>query len=562
MKKFVVPALVGLLATVLPVSGFAPQVPTAVAAGVPNGASAYTPITPTRFADTRTDMGSFGFDRLGPTTIRVQITGRFGVPAGATAVVLNIASVAATGAGFVTAYPAGAPRPLAASLNVDQAGRIVANLTTVRLSAGGAVELYSNVAMDLVVDVAGTYAAVTGPVTAGRLVTFAGGAQRAYDSRTVGARLGPRQTKVVDLSVVGVPADAIAVAINLAAVDANPGFWTAYPSGNTLPIASSLNLDTAGQTRNSQGIVQMSPGTDSISVYTYGGGDLVVDVVGWFTGSTGPSSTDGLFVSTTPTRVLDTRDTFTLAPWGDTTIEFASQPPAGMSVAAVAMNIAIAEPWYVGFVTAYPAGVTRPGTANLNITAFDQIISNHAIVRNGTRGIALYTQNGTHMIVDVAGWYLGTPEDSTLPTPTIPTYDPTWAVNISAPTAPINVGVGYGPNIDAVINRGVAGLWTGLGGLGQPDQNVFFAHRTSHGGPFRYLNNMPVGSTFTITGANGVKFRYLVQRVDVIWPTASILLDIIHHTPGFTATLVACHPAGSTKYRLMVTGRLIGASLT
>lgn len=568
MKKFVFPAalstvlslVLGLLAGVVPWATAGLGVPFASAATVPVGASTYTPVAPTRFADTRSEFGATGFTRTGTTSIRVQITGRFGVPVGATAVVLNIASVNAVGSGFVTAYPAGTTRPTAASLNVDEPNRIVANLTTVQLSAGGAVDLYSNVAMDLVVDVAGTYAAVTGAAKAGRLVTIGGGAQRVYDSRTAKARLAPGATQVVDLAVTGVPDDAIAVAINLAAVDGNPGFWTAYPTGNPLPLASSLNLDTPGQTRNSQGIVRLNPGTKSINVYSYGGGDLVVDVVGWFTGATAAESTDGLFVPNAPTRVLDTRDTFAQSPWGNTTIEFSSQAPAGLSVGAVAMNIAITDPWYVGFVTAYPAGVARPGTANLNITAFDQIISNHSIVRNGTRGVALFTQNGAQMIVDVAGWYLGTPDASTLPIPAIPTYGPSWATAINAPNLGLAVPVGYGTNITAVINSGVAALWAGYGNLGLADHNVYFAHRTSHGGPFRYIDRLAVGARFTIRGNDGVDYLYLVLRADVIWPTASILIDIVTHSGPYTATLVACHPPTSTKYRLAITGRLIGAS--
>ena len=555
MKKSVVPVLIGLILALVPWPAVAPP---AVASSAPPGASAYHPITPNRLADTRAEMGAHGFTRTGPSTIRVQVTGRAGIAGGATAVVLNVASVDAAAAGFVTAYPAGSPRPLAASLNVDAPGRIVANLTTVRLSADGAVDIYSNVAMDLVVDVAGTYSPADGPVAAGRLVTIPGGARRAYDSRTTKARLGPGGTQIVDLSPAGVPADAVAVAINLAAVDGDAGFWTAYPTGDSLPLASSLNLDGVRQTRNSQGIVRLNPGTRSISVYSYGGGDLVVDVVGWFTGSNAPASLDGLFVPTAPTRVLDSRDSSTYAPWGATTLEFETRVPAGISAAAVAMNIAITEPWNVGFVTAFPAGVSRPLAANLNVTALDQIISNHAIVRNGSRGVSLYTQNGAHMIVDVAGWYLGAPDASVLPVPTIPTFDPTWAIAIRAPGL-VAVDVGYHRNINTVLDRGMAGLWSGSGRLGAPDTNIFFAHRTSHGGPFRSIDRLTAGTTFEVVGEDGAIYTYLVTRTNIIWPTSTHLFHALAGAGEFTTTLVACHPPGSTRYRLTITGRLIGA---
>lgn len=554
MKKLVLPVLAGLVMSVVPLASVAVR-----AASVPAGASAYTPIAPTRIADTRAESGSFGFERIGPTTIRVKVTGRTGVPSTATAAVLNIASVNAAAAGFLTAYPAAAARPLAASLNVDMPDRIIANMVTVRLGADGSVDLYTNVPMDLVVDLAGTYAAVTSDVRAGRLVTIAGGARRALDTRDASQPFAVGERRTVDISGVGVPADATAVVVNLAAIDAGIGYWTAFPSGDALPLAASLNIDDPGQTRNAQGIVRLNPGARTFDVFSQSGGHLAVDVVGWYTGDSSPSSTDGLFVPNSPTRQLDTRDSFALSPWGGTTVEFATGSTVPVPVAAVAMNIAIANPWYVGFVTAHPAGLPRPLAANLNITAFDQIISNHAIVRVGTRGIALFTQNGTHMIADVTGWFLGAPDTSTVPAPAIPVHGPTTATSVWG-GAIGGVPIRSGRNINTIVDQGVAALWAGYGTLGTYDHNVYFAHRTSAGGPFRNLHQMAVGSQFVLVGADGVEYVYLVVRLDVILPTPSVLLDIVINAAPITATLVACHPPHSVKYRIAVTGRLIGAN--
>jgi hypothetical protein len=527
---------------------------------VPAGASAYRAVSPSRLADTRPEAGGLGFTRLSPNTIRVAVAGRGGVPSDASAAVLNIASVNAVGAGFVTAYPAGSTLPLAASLNVDEPSRTIANLATVQLGADGSVDIYSNVPMDLVVDVQGAYSPVAGAVSAGRLVTISGGARRVLDTRDDATTLAPGGIHVVDLTAAGVPADATAVVVNLAAVSAAPGYWTAFPHGDPVPLASSLNIDELGQTRNSQGIVRLLPGPRAFDVFSLGGGDLVVDVVGWFTGSSSPSSTDGLFVSTSPIRRLDTRTQSLLAPWGGSTIEFDPGSTLGVPIAAVAMNIAIAEPLYVGFVTAFPAGQPRPLAANLNITSFDQIISNHATVRVGQRGVALFTQSGTHMIVDVTGWYLGQPDGSPESAPVNPAYGPTPAVAVSSAEAGFDVAIGRGANINAVVDRGVAGLWAGNGVLGAPDHNVFFAHRTSHGGPFRNIDRMPVGSTFVVTGADGIHYRYMVMRVDVILPIPTVLFNLVQTAGAVTATVVACHPPHKITYRLAVTGRLIGAS--
>ena len=51
------------------------------------------------------------------------------------------------------------------------------------------------------------------------------------------------------------------------------------------------------------------------------------------------------------------------------------------------------------------------------------------------RGVALFTYSAAQMIVDVAGWYLGKPDPSTLPVPTNPSFGPTTAVGVVAPVA-------------------------------------------------------------------------------------------------------------------------------
>jgi len=533
--------------------------PPPAATSLPPGASAYVGVTPTRLADTRAEVGPFGYQRVGPTTVRVQVAGRAGIPAGATAAVVNIASVGALAAGFVTAYPTATALPLASSLNVDRPARIIANLATVRLGAGGAIDLFSNVGMDLVVDVVGAYVPADGPVAAGRLVTFPGGARRALDTREgAGTRVGAGQTVRTRLDAIGVPPDATAVVVNLAATEtAGAGYWTAFPTGVARPFASSLNIDAPDQTRNAQSIVRLEPGTRSFEVFSQTGGHLVVDVVGWFTGAGSASGTDGLFVPSSPLRVLDTRTSSALPPWGGTTIEVRAGAPASLPAAAVAMNIAIAEPLDRGFITAFPAGVARPLAANLNVTDFDQIISNHGTVRMGTRGVSLYTQRGTHVIVDVTGWYLGVPDASGSVAPN-PSFAPTHAVSVHAPAARVATGVGYG-QIDAVVDRGLAGLYAGSGVLGTPEHNIFFAHRTEAGAPFRHLDALRVGSTFRVAGATGAAFVYLVVRHEVIVPSQEQLIGLLAGAGPATATLVACHPPGSVTQRVVVVGRLIGA---
>ena len=82
----------------------------------------------------------------------------------ATAAVLNVTGVNTTAPGFVTVYPAGTDLPTASNVNFDGAGQVMANMVTVKLGVGGAVDVYMQRTMDVAVDVSGAYVPVSGPV--------------------------------------------------------------------------------------------------------------------------------------------------------------------------------------------------------------------------------------------------------------------------------------------------------------------------------------------------------------------------------------------------------------
>ena len=68
----------------------------------PTGGSGYRPVSPTRLVDTRTD----GTGRLSAgSTLRVQVRGRAGISADASAVALNVTAAQPAGVGYVTAHP-------------------------------------------------------------------------------------------------------------------------------------------------------------------------------------------------------------------------------------------------------------------------------------------------------------------------------------------------------------------------------------------------------------------------------------------------------------------------
>jgi len=482
------------------------------------------------------------------------------------AAVINVTAVNVPGPCFVTVYPAGTVRPTASNLNADAKGRTIANLAHVSLNASGQFDVYVSANQAVVIDLVGVYVPVTTTQADGRYVGRPGGATRALDTRNTDdgvPRLAADTTVTVDLAPFDVPSGASAVVTNITAVSASTGFWTAFPSGITRPGVSTLNIDTLGQTRAAQAIVPLSAGSTSISVYSKAGGHLVIDVVGWYTGTGDTRGVDGLFVPSAPKRRLDTRNLRTLAPWGKSTYEIGVGTPVSCTgcVAAVVANVTATQPWANGYLTAYAAGQPRPTISTLNITAWPQTIANHAIVAASTRGMAVYTHSGAHMIVDIAGYFLGTPLAAPNPVPVNPSFTSNRAVWVSASDAPVSVGVRTGSNLDALADQGYAAGWTGLSNVATTGNVMLFGHRTDAGGPFRYLDSFVVGEKFVLTGADGHRYTYLVVDRRVTKPDYTTVLAIAKPWGLATAQLVACSRADGTptslSYRIVITGRLI-----
>ena len=91
-------------------------------------------------------------------TLRLQVTGRGGIPAGAVgAVVLNVTVTEPTAVSYLTAWPGGTARPLASNLNYVP-NQTVPNLVVVQVGAGGTVDLFNNAgSAHVIADVAGWY---------------------------------------------------------------------------------------------------------------------------------------------------------------------------------------------------------------------------------------------------------------------------------------------------------------------------------------------------------------------------------------------------------------------
>lgn len=123
--------------------------------------SVFHPVSPVRIMNTRAGTVNIG---TSPTpfakaeTRRLQVAGANGIPVDATAVVINFTVTDTTEYSFLTVWPSDEVRPDASNINWAGAGVTIANLSTVKLGADGALNVYNAFGTaNVIADVAGYY---------------------------------------------------------------------------------------------------------------------------------------------------------------------------------------------------------------------------------------------------------------------------------------------------------------------------------------------------------------------------------------------------------------------
>lgn len=90
--------------------------------------------------------------------------------------------------------------------------------------------------------------------------------------------------------------------------------------------------------------------------------------------------------------------------------------------------------------------------------------------------------------------------------------------------------------------------WPGTAMPGEVGNAVFAGHRVTHSRPFRNIDQLVPGDE-VIFNVNNTRSVYVVTGSEVVTPKA---LHIVNPTPTPTATLFACHPPGSARFRYVV----------
>jgi hypothetical protein len=244
----------------------------------------YAPVAPVRMMDSRLRLG-VATRLVGGQPVELPVLSiPAGIPLTAGAVALTVTGILPSSDGFVTAYPCGA-MPGTSTVN-PSVGRVTANLVLARVSPTGTVCFFSNVDVDLVVDVVG-YISPAAPNQFTPSVPF-----RFTDTRDVlrpavnagqaGSPLAASQTVTVQMAGVrGIAPNAHAISANITVVDAAaPGFVTAYPCGGQIPTVSNVNYDV-GVAVASAAELPLSPG-GAICIYSSASAHVIIDVNGWW----------------------------------------------------------------------------------------------------------------------------------------------------------------------------------------------------------------------------------------------------------------------------------------
>jgi hypothetical protein len=365
-------------------------------------------MTPCRVVDTRTANGTLGSPSLvadGTRSFTIPSSTKCSIPSTAAAYALNVTVVPkAASLSYITVWPTGQTQPLVSTLN-SLDGTIRSNAAILPAGTSGALSVYATNATDLVLDIDGYFVPST---NTSALAFYPLTPCRIADTRSSSypALLGPPalssgQTRSFPIlsSTCDVPTTAQAYSLNLTAVPSGPlSYLTAFPTGQSMPVTSSLN-DPTGAIRANAAIVRAGTG-GAVDVYATDDTELVIDINGYFA----PAATGGLSLyNLTPCRVLDTRKNGGQPFSGQLDVNVAASGCGALSTAqAYVFNATVVPPGPLGYLTLWQEGKSEPVASTLNASD-GQITNNMAIVSTSNGSIAAAPSNPTQLVLDLFG---------------------------------------------------------------------------------------------------------------------------------------------------------------
>ncbi|MFF3379602.1 class E sortase [Streptomyces sp. NPDC002680] len=146
-----------------------------------------------------------------------------------------------------------------------------------------------------------------------------------------------------------------------------------------------------------------------------------------------------------------------------------------------------------------------------------------------------------------------------------PSWSQAYAI-LRIPRLGLRVPVAEGVSKSRVLNKGYVGHYPGTQQPGQAGNFALAGHRNTHGEPFRYINRLRHGDAVQVETADAV-YSYTVDRKipqtsarddGVIQKIPHSLVNPAngYRAPGYYLTLTTCTPEYTSRYRLVVWGKL------
>lgn len=225
-------------------------------------------------------------------------------------------------------------------------------------------------------------------------------------------RAGETRTMTLSASTTcSIPSTAKAYVLNVTLVPrGSVDFATVWPGGESRPDYWTVRSPDGLIVANSA-IVRSPAGAGALSVYTSNDTDVLIDVAGYFA-----ESSNLVYYPLAPCRVIETRQEYrpTPGPFGPPSLKaqetrryrFPSTPycsiPSG--AAAYSVTITLVPPQPVIFLTAWPAGGSRPNVSSINSPA-GRILANSVIVPANSDSIDVMAWDKTDVLVDINGYF-------------------------------------------------------------------------------------------------------------------------------------------------------------
>ena len=471
------------------------------------------------------------------TAGRIQyltVAGRHGAPSTVSAARLVVTFSPSVAGVELRVHASGSTPPLVPTLVAGAVGEPLVRSITVPVGANGQVEFRPTGGGSMTVDLIGVFVPVASS-SAGRLMTV--------DSTLVTEVADARRVDVAVPSFV--PSDASAVMLSVTAWNASTlGSWTTS-EGSVAVMA------VPGRVTSNEIVIRPSSGRLVLVGST--SSRLAVEIIGWFTGPSSTAGSDGLFVIAPPTRLLDTSTSpnplgMGVALHARWTLETPVAPFG--SARALVTRMAASSAHAVGSSSLHAAGRARPAYGQLHAARPGASGVVQVTVPASVRGLAAYASGGTDLVIDVVGYFTGGAATAPSPRP----------VNVM-PAAERFPGLLFVPRVKlttwvlddtALVDIDPSHLPESRS-PNQPGNTAIFGHRTSKGREFRNIDRIRLGDPIHLA-VQGKIYTYAATSVEVLSPEDPRLYA--SNSNEQTLTLVACHPPGSVKWRIVVFARL------